>query len=430
MLRSSLLVASILAILAAGVFAEPIPDLERRTPVVRAVERASPAVVNLSTTKLAQVRDPFFDEWFGRFQRRRAYEVKSTGSGVIVHPDGYVVTNSHVVRRATDIVVSLDLNGEEQQYQATVLGEDPQNDLALLKLESDGPFPTVPMGRSDTLLIGEPALAMGNPFGVGKTVTTGVISALGRSVRLESGTTFEDFIQTDAAINPGNSGGALLNIKGEMIGVNTAILRGAEGLGFAIPVDRVKEIVPRLLEMAVLQSNLGFRPVAEPRGVTVRSVDASGAASVLRSGDVLKMVDGRPVESVFDLATVLRKRSPGEVVRLAVLRGDDRLRFDVQVPLAAETQVVLERLGILGEDLPVAEQLRGAYGVLIKRVADGSPAMRINMQPGDRIVALGRFRVTNLETLAAILERARRGEVAKIQVVRGRSQLEGRITLR
>jgi len=389
-------------------------DAERRTPVVRAVERAAPAVVGISTTKIVR-SDPRYDDWFAPFLGG-PQSVKSVGSGVIVHADGYVITNSHVVRRAAEITVLIETGGEEKQYRAMLLAENEANYLALLKIRGSGHFRSVHLGRSDDLMIGEPAIAVGNPFGVGRSVTTGVVSALNRKVKLPSPDgrhvlEFEDIIQTDAAINPGNSGGPLLNIKGEMIGVNTALRRGSEGLAFAIPVDRVQEILDKLIEAAVERAHLGFKPAAEKSGVTVRSVVKGSAAerSGLITGDVIENVDGSAAPTVFDFATPLLERKPGDTIRLTIRRKGERRKIDLELPLSPAARYVADHFGVVGLDLSPADQARGHHGVLVERVIDDTPAERLAVEHGDLIaqvrVGMRTLDVRNLKTLAGIVHR-------------------------
>ena len=227
----------------------------RENAIVRAVREVSPAVVNISTSKFVERGvNPFFpwenDDLFNRFfrdffePRRRQYVQKSLGSGVIIDSTHkYILTNHHVIVRASKIVITL---ANQKEFEARVVGTDPESDLAVLKIETDSAIPAITMGGSDDLMIGETVIAIGNPFGLSHTVTTGVISALNRSVRTQTGV-YHNFIQIDASINPGNSGGPLLNINGELIGINTAIYSGAEGIGFAIPIDRAKGIVNDLI---------------------------------------------------------------------------------------------------------------------------------------------------------------------------------------
>ena len=223
--------------------------------MVEAVEKHSPAVVNLSTEIYEnrpvspfqrQGPDPFFDEFFNRFfgpAPERRYRRRSLGSGVLVDRKGHVLTNHHVVLRASEIHVTL-VSGKE--FSASLVGSDPASDLAVLKIELTEDIEPIPMGQSSDLMIGETVIAIGNPFGLSHTVTTGVVSALNRSLQAED-QLYKDFIQLDASINPGNSGGPLLNIHGELIGINTAIHREGQGIGFAIPVDRVRRIMDDLV---------------------------------------------------------------------------------------------------------------------------------------------------------------------------------------
>jgi len=222
----------------------------RENAIVRAVKNVSPAVVNISTSKFvgrnvnpffSRENDDFFNKFFRDFfePRKRQYVQKSLGSGVIIDSTHkYILTNHHVIVRASKIAITL---ANKKEFEARVVGTDPESDLAVLKIETDSAIPAITMGGSDDLMIGETVIAIGNPFGLSHTVTTGVISALNRSVRTGTGV-YHNFIQIDASINPGNSGGPLLNINGELIGINTAIYSGAEGIGFAIPIDRQREL--------------------------------------------------------------------------------------------------------------------------------------------------------------------------------------------
>ena len=225
----------------------------RRTPVVEAVKRVSPAVVNISTETIVArqtspfpaFRDPLFEEFFHDFFEPRVerYKQTSLGSGVVIRPDGYILTNQHVVLRGSQIKVTL---ADDRDFEAQLVGADSDSDLAVLKVKTDTSLPYINMGDSDDLMIGETVIAIGNPFGLSHTVTTGVVSALGRSLKTGE-QTYYDFIQTDASINPGNSGGPLLNLSGDLIGINTAIYQKAQGIGFAIPINRARRIVTDLI---------------------------------------------------------------------------------------------------------------------------------------------------------------------------------------
>jgi len=431
--RSALTLFALLTL--AGVLAAEDGDRRaaRRTPVVVAVEKASPAIVNISTTRLQG--EAFYRDWFGR--RLRPRTTKSVGSGVIVHGDGYVVTNAHVVKQATDIVVTLDRNGRTQEFPARLLSANTANDIALLKITRGSGFPTVALGRSDDLMIGEPAIAVGNPFGVGKTVTTGVVSATGRSVDVPSEVTFEDFIQTDAAINPGNSGGALLNIHGEMIGLNTAIVRGGEGIGFAIPVARVAAVMEILAEEAVTRRGLGFRGVTEDDLVRVRAIAEEGPAARagLEAGDVIEAADGRPVKTVFDLASPLITKTTGDPVVIRYRRNGKTGRLRLTIPDRPEVAYLVRRLGIRAAELPAEYRRRGAYGVLVESVEENGPAASIGMEAGDVISAVeppraSRYAVRSVEDLASRLQGVRPRTGVELEVLRNGRRLYGTIRVR
>ena len=220
----------------------------RRTPLVVAVEKVSPAVVNIYTSEIGRSpRNPFrdfgnnlFDQFFNDFFYQNRNNKKSLGSGVLIDREGYIITNEHVVARASEIHVAL---SDKREFEARVIGADIKSDLAIIKIDSKQFLPFVSMGRSDDLMIGEQVVAIGNPFGLRHTVTTGIISALNRNIKAGKNKVYIDFIQVDASINPGNSGGPLININGSLIGINTAIYQKAEGIGFAIPIDDAKRIV-------------------------------------------------------------------------------------------------------------------------------------------------------------------------------------------
>ena len=290
----------------------------RETPVVKAVRAVSPAVVNISSQiQVRQAQNPFSGmapphlEWFFRdffdpgWERR--YRTTSLGSGVIIDGErGFILTNAHVVARAGAITVTL---MDERQFDAQLVGSDPDSDLAVLRIDADQPLPAVAMGRCDDLMIGETVIAIGNPFGFSHTVTTGVISAVNRSFRADD-REYYDFIQIDASINPGNSGGPLLNINGELIGINTAIYAKAQGIGFAIPIDRAQRIVNDLINFGeVIQAWIGLlvQPIdgqlaaylnlPDSDGVFVRAVERDSPAEKagIAPGDVIRAVDGNPI---------------------------------------------------------------------------------------------------------------------------------------
>src|SRR5204863_7865089 len=291
----------------------PIPasvGAARRTPIVVVAHNVLPAVVNIQTEGTIRRRevDPFFDP-FGFFGGNREYKTQSLGSGFVWSSDGIVVTNNHVVEGAS--LISVNFNDGSKLW-AKLIGVDPDSDVAVLRVSAKG-LATAPIGTSADLMIGESVVAVGNPFGLSGTVTTGVVSALGRSVpSKEQGRTFTDFIQTDASINPGNSGGPLLNIEGKVVGINTAILGNAQGIGFAIPVDRARKVIQDLLRYGQVHSawigavtntitpeeakRLAIRAT---RGAIISRIFAGSPAQSagLRPGDVITAVDANPVDS-------------------------------------------------------------------------------------------------------------------------------------
>src|SRR5436853_1628784 len=334
------------------------PQSARRTPLVSVVEKISPAVVNISAQSTVREADPFFGV-FGLGTERQA---QSLGSGFIVDRNGIVVTNAHVVEGASRITVTL-LDGRE--LQADLLGSDRDADLAVLKIKAASNLPAIPLGKSSDLMIGESVIAIGNPFGLSNTVTTGVLSAMGRTIPSERGERlFTDFLQTDASINPGNSGRPLVNVGGDVIGINSAIISGATGIGFAIPADRARRVVDDLLRFGELQplwsgarlltvdpeparrSGIGSR-----RGALVFKVypDSPAAAAGLQEKDVIVAAGGHPVVSREDVGTALHTAPPGSPVELEVRRGDRTVKVGlkpVHPPQGLGLQVLERSVGL------------------------------------------------------------------------------------
>ncbi len=417
--------------------AEPRPPAERRNPVVAAAERSRGAVVNVSAEELVRVRVPtpgadmgqlLFEEFFGKPRFRSGYAVTSLGSGVIVSPAGHVLTNAHVVERGARFRVQL-LDGRE--LPARVLGTDPATDLAVLQVETKERLPFLPAGRSDDLMIGETVIAIGNPFGLAHTVTTGVVSALHRKVGDPRRQLF-DMVQTDASINPGNSGGPLVNIQGQLIGVNTAIIGDrSAGIGFAIPIDRALRVAEDLIRHGEVRegfTGLAVRdePVKSDRiggdrvRVEVRAVDAGSpaAAAGVRKGDVIESVGDAPVESAAEYRFRVRDVPVGGMVRLGLLRGKERVQAPVRAvelsPERAEQQLV-QRTGLtLGE-----EKVRGGSVVVIRSIRRGSPAAEAGLQPGDWIREVNSLEIGSLAEWRKAAVQARRAGQLVLLVQRG-----------
>jgi Do/DeqQ family serine protease len=413
------------------------PSANRRTPVVAAVEKVRGAVVNVSAEELVRIRvraradtmaDLLFGDFFEQPRYRRGYQVTSLGSGVIVSPDGYVLTNAHVVERGARFRVGL-LDGRE--LLAKVVGTDPSSDLAVLKVDHKERLPSATLGRSDGLLPGETVIAIGNPFGLSHTVTTGVVSAVHRNFKAGDRTLF-DFVQTDASINPGNSGGALLDIEGRLVGVNTAILgdRNA-GIGFAIPIDRARRIADDLIAHGeVREGYLGISvedlPAREGAaegtsgGVAVTSVEpgSPGERAGVRRGDRVVSVQGFEPSSAEEFRFRVRDLSIGQEVRLELSRGGARLAVGAKaVELSGDRvlELVSRRTGLtLGE-----ERAQGKGFVVIRKVARGSEAAEAGLQPGDLVREVNSAEVSTLAELRRGAARARRSGRLVLLVQRG-----------
>jgi serine protease Do len=312
---------------------------ERRSAVVETVAEAGPAVVNIRTEQIIQRRatpyfgfgDSFFNEFFNQFAQTRSYRTQALGSGAIIDSRGFLVTNAHVVEKASKIYVALP--GERKEREATLVGVDHSTDLAVIKVVAEAPLPSLDFAADDDLILGETVIAIGNPLGLENSVTTGVISAPKR--RLPDGEGgVSVFIQTDALINPGNSGGPLLDINGRLIGINTAIIQQAQGIGFAIPIKVVRRIVEDLIAhgrvrpaySGILPGEIS-RTMARSRGaggVLVTEIDSGSPAERggLQVADVILEVDGIQVDSASEYLSLLRTYPPEAEAKLAVLRGE------------------------------------------------------------------------------------------------------------
>ncbi|HYH06670.1 MAG TPA: trypsin-like peptidase domain-containing protein [Thermoanaerobaculia bacterium] len=401
----------------------------RRTPIVVVAHNVLPSVVNIQTEATIRRRatDPFFDP-FGFFGgRERAYTSQSLGSGFVWSNDGIIVTNNHVVEGASRIIVNTQ---DGRQLPATLLGVDPDSDLAVLRV-ADKNLAAAPIGTSSDLMIGESVVAVGNPFGLSGTVTTGVVSALGRSVPSQDQTrTFTDFIQTDASINPGNSGGPLLNIEGKVIGINVAIYAQAQGIGFAIPVDRAKKVIADLLQYGEVHSawigavTATLTPEEARRldqktqrgAVVVRVFSGSPAeAAGLRTGDVITSVGGKPVDSREAFSTAVATLAPGQTISMTVDRAGSSRTVQVrgsEPPGSLGLRILEEVAG-----LRVADQRRS---VIIDDVISGTRAAEIGLAPGDVIVAVNGSEVDSTRDLnTQIIAGAERSSIV-LSVQRGR----------
>ena len=407
----------------------PTVSASRRTPIVVVAHNVLPSVVNIQTEATMRQRavDPFFDP-FGIFGgRERAYTSQSLGSGFVWSSDGILVTNNHVVEGASRITVNFQ---DGTQLPAKLLGVDPDSDLAVLRVDAKK-LTAAPIGTSSDLMIGESVVAVGNPFGLSGTVTTGVVSALGRSVPSETqGRTYTDFIQTDASINPGNSGGPLLNIEGRVIGINVAIYAQAQGIGFAIPVDRARKVIQDLLRFGEVHAawigavtatltpeeskRLGHS--AQRGALVVRVFNGSPAERAgLRAGDVITAVGGRPVDSREAFSTYTATVATNQPLQLSAVRsGATRA-----LTLRAEDPPPNLGLRVLEEvsGLRVADEHRN---VVVDEVVSGSRAANVGLAPGDVIVGINGVEVTATKDLNSELIRGADRSSIVLSVARGR----------
>ncbi|MFH1844645.1 MAG: DegQ family serine endoprotease [bacterium] len=403
-------------------------------------ERTMPAVVNISTDRVMEdsgfnhpfLEDPFFRRFFDTPGENNEERItRNLGSGVIISADGYILTNNHIVEKASSIRVSFQNN---EEHEAEVIGADPQTDVALIKIDADD-LPFIPFADSSTLRVGDEVMALGNPFGLGGTVTKGIVSALGRSIGLIE---YEDLIQTDATINPGNSGGALVNLWGELVGMNTAILSrsgGSQGIGFAIPSNMAQRIMDSLREhgkvdrawlgvsiRAVNQAMAEYHGLDRPRGVIIENVndDTPAAAAGLEVGDIILSVDDHQVNSVAGLRNRISLSPVGHDAKLEILRDGREKRVTVELgALPDEVQVAsTNRQGNEADDgidgVTVRElttrtrRLAGVPedvdGVIVTEVAASSAAAREGLERGDVILEIAKESVNDLDDYRRLLQ--------------------------
>ena len=403
-------------------------------------DRVTPAVVNVSTSGrraapgLLPESDPESEE-SGRDPRRRPREDRGSGSGVIVDPNGYVLTNDHVIENASDITVRL---FDQRKFAARLVGRDPKTDLAVLKIDAPAPLPVAELGDSDRLRVGQWAIAIGSPFGLDRSVTVGIVSATGRN--RVGVATYEKFIQTDASINPGNSGGPLCDIDGRVIGVNTAIVAAGQGIGFSIPINMAKDVLRQLIDRGrVVRGWLGvvIQDVTDELsesfgvsdGVLVADVmpGGPGDAGGLRPGDVIVRFGGAPVTEVPELQGRVAAVTPGQRVAVTVMRDRAPVELGVTIgEMPSETASSGERneqawgltVEALAPDAAQRFRVAPADSVIVVDVAAGSPAARAGLRRGDVIVEVARQRVADLDDLARALAAIAPGESVPLRVLR------------
>src|SRR3990172_30081 len=423
-------------------------------------KKLKPLVVNISTTQVSEGRgsqefgspfgdeDPFNDFWrrfFGGPAPRGPQRQRSLGSGFIIDGDGSILTNNHVVENAQKIVVKL--AADDQQYEAKVIGRDPKTDIAVIKINAKTSLPTATLGDSDRLEVGEWVLAIGNPFGLDSTVTSGIVSAKGRHIGQGP---YDNFIQTDASINPGNSGGPLINLRGEVIGINTAIFSrtgGNMGIGFAIPINLVKEVLPQLRGKGkVTRGFLGVLiqrvtpEIAESLGMDkgygalVANVTKNGPADKagVKVGDVIVEFDGKEVKDSSDLPIIVARTPVDRRARMKVLRDKKEITLTVSVGELKDEEVVASapekgELGLTVQRLTpqMAESLGldKSEGVVVTAIEPGSAADEAGIRRGDVIVEVDRKLVRNLDEYKKAVAAIRKGRGVLFLVRRGDSTL-------
>lgn len=398
--------------------------------------KVKPAVVNISPSPSFVPPSPSPDEGPGE----RPPELPGSGSGVIVDKNGYILTNNHVVGEATEVEVRL---SDKSRFAGKVVGKDPDTDLAVVKVDTDHELPFVPIGDSGKMKVGQWVIAVGNPFGLDRTVTLGVVSGIGReNINLSR---YEDFIQTDASINPGNSGGPLFNIHGEVIGINTAIINFAQGIGFAIPSNMAKDVMGQLIEKGkVVRGWLGIGiqqltpelaakfGVKETEGVLVSEVfegHPAQKAGVI-PGDIISKVEGRQVDTPATLARAIAGILPGKKIEIEVVRDGKRRMILVEISERKEEAVTAAlpkkqpevALGIGVEDLTpeLADRynIKDKKGVIITEVEPNSPAEREGIRPGDLLKEINKVEVNNTGEFNAAMNKIKKDESILLRVIR------------
>jgi len=408
----------------------------RRTPIVEAVEKAMPSVVNIGTERMVRkvysdprmrsrgdMLDLFFQDFFGTPPAPPDYRMKhSLGSGVIISTDGYILTNYHVIERASRIRVML---SDESTHEARVVAGDEVNDLALIKIDAEEPLPAVAFAKEDDLFLGETVITLGNPFGLAHTVTVGVLSAKNREARYNGQVMYNDILQTDAAVNPGNSGGPLLNIDGELIGINVAIYQDAQNIGFAMPVKRAKVLLTRWLTPRMINNSWpGFDLEEYNHLIQIRQIDPNSIAyeKGLRNGDVLAYIEDQPATSLYDINRKLISYEVGREASMSFKLGDEIKTFSLPitaVPAPSGERLAKDLLGLVFDCSEKASKLTAHYRscLIIKDVIKDSPADMAGLKPDMMISTINDKELQSIKDVGMTLERVNRGDPVKIEVI-------------
>ncbi len=449
-----LLFAALMLILPALAISAPTPP-----DFVELAENLKPSVVNISSSKAAEdtqrtpqlpgpqgpgrdMFEEFFEHFFRGMPEASPQPQRSLGSGFIISKDGFILTNNHVIEGADEVKVRL---ADGRTFDAEIRGLDPKLDLGLLKIETDEDLPVAQMGDSDALRVGEWVMAIGNPFGLNQTVTVGIVSAKGRVIGAGP---YDDFIQTDASINPGNSGGPLFNAEGKVVGINTAIIAGGQGIGFATPINAAQKVLPQLQEKGhVVRGFLGVSiqmvskelaesfGLDEPKGALVARVfdDSPAEKAGIQRGDIILAFNGQEIEDMSDLPRLVAATPVGEEANVTIFRDGKTRQVSVEVEKMPEEPRQTarngegddgeEKLGLVVSNLtPEAVQafnLKADQGVVVARIDPAGPAAMANLRPGDVIVEINGRSIENVSDLRDIVQKSKQGRMLRLLVQRG-----------
>lgn len=416
----------------------PTDNNQQQPSLAPMLETVLPSVVSIKVEGTAQMQNNMPEEFrrFFGYPDSQSRPFSGLGSGVIIDAEkGYIVTNNHVIDSADKITVVIN---DGHEYQAKLIGKDPQSDIALLKVDNAKKLTSIKLADSDKTRVGDYVVAIGNPFGIGQTVTSGIISALARSGLSMDG--FENFIQTDASINQGNSGGALVNLNGELVGINTAIIApsgGNVGIGFAIPSNMVRSLTSQLIEYGeVKRGVLGIKgneltsdiakafDLEVQKGAFVSEVidDSAAKEAGIKSGDVIISMDGKPVDSFAELRAKIATTGAGRTVKLGLIRDGKEISIEVKLKNgdASSTEAKSLHPALEGATL-VNGDIKGQKGVLIESIVKNSPASRLSLQEGDLITGVNKSRVNSISELRKVIDS--NPSAIALNIVRGDSRL-------
>ncbi len=442
----------------------PIDQESYDNPFVDLAQKLNPVVVNINTSKTVQRRspfqnDPFFDDFFSRFfgneyGYQREFQAQSLGSGFIISEDGYILTNNHVIKDADEIDVIL---YDGTKYSAEIIGRDPDTDVGLIRIDADG-LPFADLGNSDETRVGEWVMAIGNPFGLSNTVTKGIVSAKERSL---GNSQYDNYLQTDASINPGNSGGPLINLKGEVIGINSAIIANAYGLGFAVPINTAKSLLPQLMQGDVRKGWIGISiqdldddlikalDLESREGVLVSDVteDSPAEKAGIQPADVIIEIDGEKMKNSTQLATAIALKGPDAEIKVKLLR--DGKEYSMNVKLGDREDYISSGSSSPGQKdrkefkdlgltlMPINDQLRNRFSIpeqitsgLVIINIDNSRSYRLSrvLSVGDVIIEVNQSGIRTLKDFETQLDRIKEGKIILLRIVRQNQLLYVTIT--